>query len=112
MDSSQKYYAKNKAAVYKNARKQIEAKEAFVRNYKKKPCQRCGIEYPHFVMDLHHREPGEKVAKIGKIVRQRSWQALIEELNKCDVLCANCHRLEEYSQLWLDRNRQQPSKLR
>lgn len=46
-------------------------------------------------MDFHHRDPSQKDFAIGetrqgkKIVR--SWDALIPELDKCDLLCKNCH---------------------
>jgi hypothetical protein len=46
-------------------------------------------------LDLHHRDPTTKRFTIG---RGRSWslQNLLTEIEKCDVLCANCHRRVEW----------------
>ena len=55
-------------------------------------CQRCkGIFHPS-VYDFHHRDSSEKEGNFTAF-RDAKWGALIEELNKCDLLCANCHRL-------------------
>lgn len=59
------------------------------------PCKRCGVRYPPYVMDLHHRDPETKNFGIGKSVL-RSESTMRAELEKCDVYCANCHRIIEF----------------
>ena len=57
-------------------------------------CSRCGFDEPiPDVYDLHHRDPGEKDPNWNKM-KTNNWpfERLKEELDKCDVLCANCHR--------------------
>lgn len=58
---------------------------------KNKPCQDCGVSYPPWVMDFEH-PIGEKKFSIGEGKRSRTRAALIEEIGKCEVICANYHR--------------------
>ena len=67
-----------------------------VRTAKDNPCVDCGKRYPHYVMDFHHEGDEKKVATISKMVRQPSKYAiemLKKEIEKCTLLCSNCHRL-------------------
>jgi hypothetical protein len=60
------------------------------------PCTKCGNEDGR-VLDFHHIDSEKK--KFGISVSQWYNQPLvelIEELAKCVVLCANCHRIEEF----------------
>lgn len=59
-------------------------------------CQRCGGVFPSAVYDLHHRDPKEKEFSIGAVILAKSEQAILKEAEKCDLLCANCHRLEHF----------------
>lgn len=70
---------------------------AYVRDYKEeKGCQHCGLHHPA-ALDLHHREKDEKEASISKMVNSgASLARIMVELKKCDVLCANCHRIHHY----------------
>lgn len=60
-------------------------------------CERCGNEYPPVVFDFHHRDPSEKRFSIGSAMGNRSWDELMEEVAKCDLLCANCHRILHFA---------------
>lgn len=53
------------------------------------PCARCGLDKPYLI-EFHHRDPGEKEFVIAHW-RKRSRRALMDELQKCDPLCRNCH---------------------
>jgi len=56
------------------------------------PCEDCGVKYPPYVMDFDHIR-GEKVDDISRMVRVRTnHERLQAEIDKCDVVCANCHR--------------------
>lgn len=62
------------------------------------PCADCGVEYPTCVMDFDHRDPTTKIMEVGSMVGQGySIQDLINEINKCDVVCSNCHRIRTYN---------------
>jgi hypothetical protein len=49
-------------------------------------------EFDYAILDLHHCDPKEKVENVSQLLH-RSKQAIAREVNKCVVLCANCHRL-------------------
>lgn len=53
------------------------------------PCIDCGEGDP-LVLEFDHR--GSKAFDIARGLRDRSWHALLTEMAKCDVVCANCHR--------------------
>ncbi len=58
-------------------------------------CQRCGVKDPR-VLEFHHRDRSTKIASPNLLARQGvKHSRLLEELAKCDVLCANCHRIVE-----------------
>lgn len=49
-----------------------------------------GDNYPIF--EFHHRDPSQKDYDWNKL-RLRSQKSITTELDKCDLLCANCHRM-------------------
>lgn len=54
-------------------------------------CIYCGEAHPT-CLDFHHRNPAEKVETVSNIFNTRGLKALWDEIAKCDVICANCHR--------------------
>lgn len=59
-------------------------------------CLKCKESYPVEVYDLHHREKSEKSFAMGNAICSFKWETIEEELRKCDLLCANCHRIVEF----------------
>jgi len=62
-------------------------------------CCICGKEYPPELFDLHHLDPSkkEKEIQISRIIASPiSWKKTVNELRKCVLICANCHRLIHY----------------
>jgi len=59
-------------------------------NYKGGKCVICGYKKNHSALDFHHRNPKEKDVDWSQL-RLRSWKKIIEELNKSDLVCRNCH---------------------
>jgi hypothetical protein len=57
-------------------------------------CSACHGEFPLPVYDFHHLDPGEKERHTSDMIGNRSSAALAEEIVKCVLLCANCHRIE------------------
>jgi hypothetical protein len=53
------------------------------------PCVDCGEGDP-VVLEFDHL--GEKLFDIGQALPYRSWKRILEEIEKCVVVCANCHR--------------------
>ena len=60
--------------------------------YKGGKCQICGYEKYQGALDLHHLNAEEKRFGIGDKGYTRSWAKVREELDKCILVCANCHR--------------------
>lgn len=55
-------------------------------------CFGCGCQGPPVIFDFHHRDAGEKEFGIGQDGIPRRWESIMAELQKCVMLCANCHR--------------------
>ena len=49
------------------------------------------LENDPMILEFHHRNPKSKKFNLGAAVACRSWGAIIQEIEKCDVLCRNCH---------------------
>ena len=61
-------------------------------------CVLCGESHPS-VLQFHHRDPVTKEIEISVAVKQNNWskERILAEMEKCDVLCANCHLKEHYN---------------
>ena len=55
-------------------------------------CLHCGYAKYKEVLEFHHRNPSEKKFSIALKGHCRSWERVKAEIEKCDLLCANCHR--------------------
>lgn len=55
-------------------------------------CEICGYCKCDSAFDFHHRDPSLKDKNIANIVHDNSWDKVTKELDKCMLLCANCHR--------------------
>lgn len=71
-----------------------------IRKLKSVPCADCGDEYPWYVMDFDHLPGTIKEENISRMISNRvSWSRIRAEIDKCDVVCANCHRIRTYLRL-------------
>lgn len=56
------------------------------------PCVDCG-ESDILVLEFDHRHRSEKYKDISHLIKTRgSFKRVVDEISKCDVRCANCHR--------------------
>ena len=55
-------------------------------------CERCGFS-DHRALQFHHPN-GDKEWEVANLVRHRSFDNVMKEIQKCEVLCANCHMIE------------------
>ena len=54
-------------------------------------CSVCGYNRSIYALDFHHIDPSTKSFNISG-AHARSWARIEEEIKKCVLLCANCHR--------------------
>jgi hypothetical protein len=90
----QEHYALNREKYIANATRRRTAlaadrAEFLVEFFASNPCVDCGETDP-VVLEFDHLE--DKAFNIAKGLRDRSWGALLDEIAKCEVVCANCHR--------------------
>ncbi len=91
-----KWYSENKTSEKAHVkRRKLEIKK-WSQEYKSNlKCINCGESHPASI-DFHHKT-GEKEHSISKLVAEGySVERIKKELDKCIVLCANCHRKEHF----------------
>jgi len=76
------------AAVHKR-RKKIRQMAV---EYKGGACEKCGYNRCIEALEFHHNNSSDKDFSISEKGYTRSWAKVEEELDKCMILCANCHR--------------------
>lgn len=59
------------------------------------PCADCGNRFHPVAMDFDHRDPAEKSFQISK--GPKNLQRVLAEIAKCDLVCANCHRVRTWT---------------
>lgn len=97
-ENAKKYYLGNKdkvKALTKINRAVGKARwDTFKRTLK---CTKCEQNHPA-ALDFHHVNPNEKENLVSKLVSEGCFSAAMEEVQKCIVLCANCHRIHHYKE--------------
>jgi hypothetical protein len=58
-------------------------------------CKDCNESYPPFMMDFDHRDSAEKEFAISQS-SVANWEKILGEAAKCDLVCANCHRMRSH----------------
>jgi hypothetical protein len=64
--------------------------------YKGGMCEKCGYNKHPCAFDFHHIDKNTKDYDITKLIRNNNWKLIKKELDKCQLLCATCHREEEF----------------
>jgi len=60
-------------------------------------CERCGFNHPA-ALDFHHKDPYQKEFILGgRNSYKKNETKILKEMEKCEVLCSNCHRIEHAS---------------
>ena len=71
--------------------------------YKGGKCTVCGYDTCIEALEFHHFGSSEKDFGLSEKGYTRSWKRVKEELDKCILLCANCHREVHAGKLQLSR---------
>lgn len=107
-EASARYKAKNRDEVLRKAREYRQANKERINQKTKEErhalkiraiehmgglCKRCNGTFHPASYDFHHRE-NKEFALSGSSMRRRTWEQILAELAKCELLCSNCHRVE------------------
>lgn len=85
------YQRMDKERHRRNARVRRARLQVFLNGLKAKPCADCGGSFPPECMDFDHVR-GDKRKGVGALVHV-SERVLLMEIAKCELVCANCHRI-------------------
>lgn len=93
-----KHYKNDRCSVcssenVKNRRRKI--KEMAVA-YKGGKCEKCGYDKCNAALEFHHYDSTNKDFGIGERGYARAWEKVKKELDKCMMVCSNCHREIHY----------------
>ncbi len=92
------WYQENKAKHISYVRNRDRKIEEWLKQYKLTlRCETCEENHPA-CLEFHHINPQEKKFTIGRQERRVSLKSLQDEIAKCRILCANCHRKEHSRQ--------------
>lgn len=85
------YVSKAKRAREKNTEWYYELKNTL-------KCETCGETHPA-TLDFHHRDPNEKEMSVSIMIRKFGKKRVLEEIQKCKVLCCKCHRILHWNEI-------------
>lgn len=66
------------------------------REYLGGKCSVCGYNKCSAALEFHHKDEGDKRVNMS-ILWTCKWESILEEIHKCILVCANCHREIHYS---------------
>lgn len=65
--------------------------------YKEKHgCYDCHNLFPHYILEFDHKPQYKKLDNVYRVLRAYGEKAAWDEIKKCDVVCANCHKMRTY----------------
>jgi hypothetical protein len=85
------HYRANRPSYVARAVKRHKVLLAEMRDRKRDPCCDCGRVYPPWCMDFDHVR-GAKRNHVSRVLQSGSRTGVAAEIDKCDLVCANCHR--------------------
>ncbi len=92
MSRESRTYADRREYIIKAVTKRRRKVKAMAIVYKGGRCQLCGYDKYQGALDLHHLDRDTKAFGISYRGYCRAWRMVKEELDKCLLVCVNCHR--------------------
>ncbi len=86
----------NKDIIRQKQRESKRLRKLWAIDYLGGSCSKCGGTFHPAVYEFHHTDPESKERDPSKML-SLSKERLVSELNKCVLLCANCHRMAHHS---------------
>lgn len=95
-EHQRKWYLANKKKQVERTKEVKRQSRDLIRLAKQEgSCKLCGEDHPA-VLDFHHRDPKSKSFEICGSYSTRGRLQILAEIEKCDLICANCHRKLHY----------------
>jgi hypothetical protein len=93
---SRKHYLANKEETIRRTREACAQQKAEWDSFKSTlKCTKCGFNHIA-ALDFHHEDPNTKEYDVNRLISNKRFTKAYEEIKKCVVLCANCHRIHHY----------------
>lgn len=103
---ARKYYILNRQTVLDKQKKFKAEKKEIVNEIRKNACLDCGNKFPIECMDFDHVR-GEKYMEVALLVHGgASLKQVLEEIEKCDLVCSNCHRTRTKERGYFNKKKQ------
>lgn len=91
-----RYYQRNRQREIDRVMTRQRATLEFLRQLRRVPCMDCGGTFQPHQMDFDHRDPASKAFQVtDRLLAPR--HRLLQEVAKCDIVCANCHAVRTYA---------------
>jgi hypothetical protein len=86
------WYKKNKELTRERGTQTRHKRRKVVNDLKEaSPCVDCNVNYPYYVMHYDHLDSDLKVSNVSHLLGSSSMEAVLNEIEKCELVCANCH---------------------
>lgn len=93
---SKRYYEEHKAETFaRNQRTRRRQKLKLLELKAQSPCTDCGNKFHPFIMEFDHTDPSNKLFPVGR-AGGRSGTQISKEMEKCELVCANCHKMRTF----------------
>lgn len=94
------WYKKNKELTYERSKSSRQRNKQVIREIKESsPCSDCKEFYPYYIMQFDHIEPNNKIGGVNRLLTTSSIGTVLNEVDKCELVCANCHAKRTWSRL-------------
>jgi len=89
-----KRYLRYKESIITKGMERESRRRRHLNRYKKlKGCSHCGYDKNPIALDFHHVDKNDKRKGVAGML-SHSRRKIFDEIRKCIILCANCHRIE------------------
>ena len=104
------YYERNKEAVKATSKLNAKTYKNKWKSFKATlSCVQCGQNHVA-TLDFHHVDSTTKEVSVNRLIKNRAYKKAMEEVEKCIVLCANCHRIHHHDEYLAAKNKKKKKK--
>lgn len=80
----------------RSQKRRTEMRAVLARIKQESGCVDCKVQYPYYMLEFDHIEDN-KESGIAEMVAFASINDILDEVSKCEVVCANCHKIRTHS---------------